>query len=183
MIGEEVGRQKSEVRRRGLAILFVSLALGAGCEREGGTPTAGAGQSNGVRMDENEYAKLRVQAIESYAGSPVTPVRSPEEFVGAWEVRHGGPAGSDEVQSHYDFSPDGSVRVGGETWAWRLNGDGTLSFIVTTPPDPTAPGLEEGAVTVDRFYPFKAKDGRLVLSNEDTSVVELLSRPAARPAT
>lgn len=131
-------------------------------------------------MNENAYAKLRVQAIQQYAGAPVTPVRSPDELLGAWEMRFGGPAGSDEVQWVYEFSRDGKVKVGDETWTWKLTKDGALSFIVTTPPDPAIPGLEEGASTEEMRYPFKVNDGWLVLSNEDTSVIELLSKAAAR---
>jgi hypothetical protein len=133
-------------------------------------------------MSENQYAKLRIEAIEQHAGSPVTPVRSPDELIGAWEMRFGGPSGSHEVQWVYEFSRDGKVKVGDETWTWKLNKDGTLSFFVTTPPT-TIPGLEDGASTEEMRYPFKAKDGRLVLSNEDTSVIELLSKAAARPGT
>lgn len=133
-------------------------------------------------MNEKEYAKLRAQAVEQYAGSTVSPVRSAGDFLGVWEMRFGGPVGSDKVQWVYEFSRNGKVKVCDETWTWKLNKDGTLSFFVTTPPDPTIPGLEEGTSTQEMRYPFKAKDGRLVLSNEDTSVIELLSK-AVRPGT
>ena len=169
--------------REVFAILLLSLAFAAGCDGEGPTATPGAGRSVGAQVNENEYAKLRVQAIEQYAGSPVTPIRSPDEFIGAWEMRFGGPVGSNEVQWVYDFSRDGKVKVGDETWTWKLNQDGRLSFGVTMPPDPTSPGLEQGASSEEMRYAFKTKDGRLVLSNEDTSVIELLSKLAVGPGT
>jgi hypothetical protein len=169
--------------REAVVILLLFLAFAAGCDRDAATQVPGGGQSKGAPMSESEYAKLRVQAIEQHAGSAVTPVRSPDDFIGAWEMRFGGPVGSDQVQWVYEFSRDGKVKVGYETWTWKLNNDGTLSFFVTTPPDPTIPGLEDGGSTEEMRYPFKAKDGRLVLSNEDTSVIELLSKAAARPGT
>jgi hypothetical protein len=164
-----------------LATFVLLLAFFAGCDRKEPTTTPSAGQSRGTQVDENEYAKLQAQAVEQYAGSPVSPVRSADDFLGAWEMRFGGPAGSNKVQWVYQFSRDGKVKVGDETWTWKLNKDGTLSFFLTTPPDPKTPGLEQGASTEEVRYPFKAKDGRLVLSNEDTSVIELLSKMAARP--
>jgi len=132
------------------------------------------------QMDEKQFAKLRVQAVEQHAGSPVTPVRSADEFIGTWQMRFGGPVAPNKVQLIYQFSRDGKVKAGDVTWRWKLNKNGTLSLFITTPPDPTIPGLEEGASTEELRYPFKTKDGRLVLSNEDTSVVELLSKATAK---
>jgi hypothetical protein len=134
-------------------------------------------------MDESEYARVRVEAVERCAGSPVSPVRSAGEFAGAWAMRFGGPAGSDDVQWVYTFSRDGTVTAGDETWRWKLNRNGTLSFFVTTPPDPTIPGLEDGASTEEVRHPFKAKDGRIALANDDASVIELLSRQRPGAAT
>lgn len=123
----------------------------------------------------NENDQLRAQTVEQYVGVPLSQVPSADDLLGTWEVRFTGPTGSDEVQWTYGFSPDGTVKVADETWTWKLNDDGTLIFLITTPPDPTIPGLEDGEVTEELYFPFKANDGRLVLANDDTSVVELLS--------
>lgn len=130
-------------------------------------------------MNDSEIAKLRLQAVEGYANSPVVPVESADEILGRWEMRFGGPIGSEAVQWVYEFGRDGTVKVNGETWTWKINKHGVLSLCVTTPPDPSTPGLEDGAVTEEVRYAFNAEDGRVVLCNEDTSFVEMLTRVPA----
>ena len=129
-------------------------------------------------MNETEYAKLRVQAIRQLAGSAISPLRSPDDLIGRWQT-HNARTG-ELVRWEYNFLREGVVRVGDEAQRWKLNKNGTLSLFFETPPDPTIVGLEEGAVTEERYLAFKTAHGRIVLSNEDTSVVELLSK-AGRP--
>lgn len=174
--------QMSVMRRESIAATFLVLASVLGCDRKDSGATRNGGQQAEVSVSDSGYAKARAEAVSKYAGSPVTPIRSADDFIGAWEMRFGGPVGSDKVEWVYEFSRDGNVTVGGrETWRWKLSADGTLSFFVTIPPDPKAPGLEDGASSEEVRHPFKAADGRIVLSNEDTSVIELLSKVTARP--
>jgi hypothetical protein len=127
-------------------------------------------------VNKYEYAKLRAQAVAHYAGGPVSPVRSAGDFPGTWKMRFGGPAGSNKVRAVYRFSDDGKLMVGDECGTWKLNKNGTLSLFVATPPDPQTPGLEQGASTEEVRYAYTTDDGRLVLSNEDTSAIELLTK-------
>ena len=162
--------------RTAVVIVVLVLVSGTGCDRQEPSTTQSPAPTPEADVNKNDYTTLRTKAVEQYAGSPITPIRSADEFVGAWEMRFGGPVGSDEIQWVYKFSRDGKVKVGDETWKWKLNQDGTLSLFVTVTPDPDTPGLENGATSEELRHPFKTKDGRIVLSNEDTSIIELLSQ-------
>jgi hypothetical protein len=129
-----------------------------------------------MSVDEAKYAEIRLMAIVQRTGSAVTPLTSPKDLLGAWEMRFAGPLGGPEVQRRYEFTSDGSANVGDEVWQWELRPDGMLSFHVPIAPVPGIPGLEEGTTSEEVRLAFKAADGRVVLSNEDTSVIQLLSR-------
>ena len=133
-------------------------------------------------MDEAKYAEMRLKAIAQRAGSTVTPLTLQKDLLGTWEMRFAGPVGGPEVQRRYEFTSDGSVNVGDEVWQWKLQPNSMLFFYVPIAPVPGIPGLEEGTTSEDVMLAFKAADGRVVLSNDDTSVIELLSK-AARPGT
>lgn len=121
----------------------------------------------------NDIAKLREQTIEQWVGTRITPVASPADLLGQWDMRFAGPTGSDRVQWSYVFEPDGSVAVANEQWRWKLNEDGTLSLIVSLPPGPATDVAEDSEELV---FPFQAADGRIILANDDTSVVEVLTK-------
>ena len=168
--------------RKVSVISMLLLVFAAGCGRKESTAARGgeeSGRSEG-HMDEKEYTKDRTRAAERSAGAALSPVGSAEELLGTWEMRLGGPMRSDKVQWVYEFARDGKVKADGETWTWRLNANGRLSLFVTMPADPTVPGPEEETASEERRYVFKAQDGRLVLCNEDASVIELLSKAAAQ---
>lgn len=108
----------------------------------------------------------------------MTPLTSPKALLGIWEMRFAGPVGGPEVQRRYEFTADGNVNVGDEVWHRKVQPDGMLSLYVPIAPVPCIPGLEEGTTSEEVMLAFKTADGRVVLSNEDTSVIELLSKAA-----
>lgn len=122
-----------------------------------------------------DYAELRRQALEQYAGTPINPITAPQTFHGVWDMRFGGPVGSDKVQWRYNFRSDGTANVNGEVWQWRLNEDGTLILVVPVKADPSTPGLEEDTAVEEVRLAFKTTDDRIIVSNDDTSVVEILT--------
>lgn len=123
----------------------------------------------------SDYAQLRQQALEQYAGTSIKPITDRAVFFGSWDMRFGGPVGSEKVQWQYDFRSDGTAVVGDETWQWQLNDDATLSLVVPVNADPNIPGLEDDTASEEIRLPFLAIDGRIILSNDDTSVVEILT--------
>jgi hypothetical protein len=131
-------------------------------------------------VDESKYAEMRLKAIAQRAGADVTPLTSPNDLFGTWQMRFAGPVGGPDVQRWYEFTSDGNVNVDDEHWEWKLEPSGVLSFYVPIAPVPGIPGLEEGTTSEEVMLAFKAADGRIVLSNDDTSLIELLSK-AARP--
>ena len=63
----------------------------------------------------NEAAK-REETIGQQVGAHLAPVTSPDDLIGDWEMRFGGPGGSDKVQWRYGFHTDGSVQISNEQW-------------------------------------------------------------------
>lgn len=123
----------------------------------------------------DDYAKQRHQVLEQHAGAALTPLRNASALVGRWEMRFGGPLGSDAVQWVYDFKRDGQLVIGDDSGGkWQLHNDGLLSLWFPYEADP-AFDLEAGLTEESRLA-FSTNDGRVVLSNDDTSVVELLIR-------
>lgn len=126
----------------------------------------------------DERTSQREQTIELQIGRKLQPLASPDELLGDWEMRFGGLLGSDAVQWTYRFRPDGIVQVDDQQWRWQFNSDGSLILLVSVPANPNLPGLENGATSEELRFPFRIHDGRIVLSNDDGSVIELLTRLA-----
>src|SRR5688572_6533952 len=109
-------------------------------------------------MDEKEYARLRLRALEEQVGSALKPVETAGEYIGRWEMRFGGLAvqaglvGS-EVQWIYDFAEDGTLLLGKEKGQWAFLRKGTESYLVITPPGAAGPLYKE------RKLAFKSEDG------------------------
>ncbi len=116
----------------------------------------------------NDTAKQHEQAVCQRIGGNLKPITSADELLGEWEMRFGGPGGSSKVQWHYRFQPDGSVQVSDEQWQWRFNPDGTISLA----------SQEEDDSEAEVMYPYQADDGRIVLANDDVSLIEVLTRVA-----
>ncbi len=120
----------------------------------------------------DDIVRQREQTIGKLTGTHLAPITSAADLLGDWEMRFGGPTGSDKVQWRYGFRADGSVAVGAEQWRWRLDDDGSL--ILSTPTDPAAAGSEDDSE--EPMFPFRADDGRVILSNEDNSLIEVLTK-------
>lgn len=129
-------------------------------------------------MNKAEYAETRLKAIAQRVRSAVTPLTSPRELLGVWEMRFAGPAGGPDARRQYEFTSDGNVKVGREVWQWKIRHRAMLSFFMPISPVPGIPGLEEGTIAEEAMLAFKDADGRVVLSNDDTSVIQVLSKIA-----
>lgn len=86
------------------------------------------------------------------------------------------PAEIQPPTSLYRFAADEYVLDDAGADRWSLSDKGELSLWFTVPPDPDIPGLENGAASEECYYAFHTDDGRVVLSNDDSSYVQLLSR-------
>jgi hypothetical protein len=91
-----------------------------------------------------DFDKTRIEQVERLIGSPVEPVTTADQLIGGWDMRFGGPVGSDKIRWSYEFKADGRVLVRTETWRWKFKGDGTLSFFVPIAPIPHIPGWRGG---------------------------------------
>lgn len=97
-------------------------------------------------------------------------------------MRFGGPAGSDTVHWLYDFEPEGQVRVEGkslapqEIWKWKLNAPGTLLFRKPIAPNPRFASLKHGTIEEEMYWVFTTMDARVVLTNFDSSLIQVLTR-------
>jgi len=131
-------------------------------------------------MNNKRNQELR-KVLEAYAGGALKAVAKAEEFTGRWEMRYSGPAAlagvvsADQVQWIYEFAADGTFSIGNEKYLWKLHKEDRESFLVFAP---SGPGAE---LYGERKIAFKMADGRLMLSNDDTSLVEILTKSTAKP--
>lgn len=132
--------------------------------------------------DDAEYVRMREQALNQMAPEPLTALTDASLLHGRWNSSTLGPLASDDVFMRYIFNPDGSMTVEvpsdspGASGRWELRGDGSILLSFDIPADPTIPGLEEDTIEEDLRLIYRCGDDRIVLSNADTSVVELLTR-------
>lgn len=113
------------------------------------------------------------------------PIASRNQMIGWWDssVNPSLEQQPPETDFVYHLRADGSCLVKTivgersfeEVGQWRLNDDGTFSFIFIDPPDPSVPGLENGGGEENRRFLLGLPDGRRVLWNGDGSHRELLS--------
>ena len=103
-----------------------------------------------------EYRDKVREGILKRVGMQGQPIGSRDELVGEWDVAADTSFGKMPPQPLfvYHLGTDGScfieTTVGGgthrDTGKWRLNDDGTFTVLTDCPPDPSVPGLEQGAV-------------------------------------
>lgn len=130
-------------------------------------------------MEEDQNAERRKKAIEKRIGSSLAMLTSNKDVFGRWvgsfDLAPPGPV------TRYDFTEDGSGTmstsgIGSESIRWELKEGGVLSIFITIPPVPHLPSLEEGTEAEESYFAFKTEDAKLVLSNDDTSLVQILHR-------
>ena len=142
-------------------------------------------------MDEpGEYRNRVREGVLKRVGVQGQPVTSRDELVGSWDVAADTSFGKlpPDPMFVYHLRDDGScvieTTVGGQrhrdTGKWRLNGDGTFTLLTDCPPDPSTPGLEQGAVDESRYFLLGLSDGRRVLWNGDGSLLLVLSGRRSR---
>lgn len=138
-------------------------------------------------MDEpGEYRARIRESVQQRIGNRGEPVKDRTELIGDWDVSYDRwfeklPT---KLAFIYHLHADGTLLI--ETLVddrrledfgqWRLNSDGTFSEVIECLPDPTIPGMENGAIDESRFHLLGLRDGRRVLWNGDGSLVLLLSR-------
>lgn len=119
----------------------------------------------------------RHKELENRIGAKLYKIVDSAMLIGSWrgsvvELS----AGIQPPSARYRFATDEYVLDDAEADRWSLSEKGELSLWFTVPPDPDIPGLEDGAASEECYYAFHTDDGRVVLSNDDTSYVQLLSR-------
>ncbi|MEM7808743.1 MAG: hypothetical protein AAF561_11590 [Planctomycetota bacterium] len=123
-------------------------------------------------MDQHELIR---QNLEQQLAIELSTLGDPTKLRGRWQIRFGGPVGSDEVQWHYCFEPDGTLTMDdGAVGSWVLEDSGHLLIGLPYEADPTL-DLEAG-VSEEGRHAFVSTNGRIVLSNDDTSIIEILQR-------
>lgn len=138
-----------------------------------------------------EYRNQVRQGVMKRVGMQGQPVASRDELVGSWDVAADTSFGKlpPEPICVYHLRADGSCLIdtntaGGGTHRdagkWRLNDDGTFTLLTDCPPDPSTPGLEQGAVDESRYFLLGLPDGRRVLWNGDGSMLLVLSARRVR---
>ncbi|MDP9172541.1 MAG: hypothetical protein M3O30_01575 [Planctomycetota bacterium] len=138
-------------------------------------------------MDHVAYANLRLAEIAAAVGADIIPLTSGDALRGRWEMRFGGPMGSNRVVRAYEFVDSERVKVGQEDWQWKLipgcrvcgwKGCSlpSISFIVPIAPIPSIPGLELGTFQEECLHIWKTADGGVVLANADASLIEILRK-------
>jgi hypothetical protein len=142
-------------------------------------------------MDEVGAYRERVrEGVMKRVGMQGQPVASRDALVGSWDVAAATSLGKapPEPRFVYHLGADGGcvieTTVGGrthrDTGKWRLNGDGTFTLLIDCPPDPSTPGLEQGAVDESRYFLLGLPDGRRVLWNGDGSLLLVLTARRSR---
>jgi hypothetical protein len=137
-------------------------------------------------MDEAGAYRDKVrEGVVKRVGMQGQPITGRDELVGSWDVALDTSFGKEppEPRFVYHLRVDGSCvfetavvgRTHRDTGKWRLNGDGTLSLLIDCPPDPSTPGLEQGAVDESRYFVLGLPDGRRVLWNGDGSLLFVLA--------
>jgi hypothetical protein len=132
-----------------------------------------------------DYRQRVREGVEKRIGMQGQPITSADELVGSWDVAADTSMGKlpPEPMFVYHLRREGScvmeMTAGGrthrDTGNWRLNGDGTFTLLTDCPPDPSTPGLEDGAVDEARYFLLGLPDGRRVLWNGDGSSLLVLS--------
>jgi hypothetical protein len=113
--------------------------------------------------------------LERVLNLSLTPIEDLKVLTGRWEMRYGGPVGNDELQYVYKFRPEGKLSIGDDDrGTWRLIDRATLIVGFPHEADP-AFDLEAG-ITEELRYAFASGEGRALLCNEDTSLVEHLTQ-------
>jgi Tfp pilus tip-associated adhesin PilY1 len=121
--------------------------------------------------------KERHKELEKRIGTTLYKIVDSAMLIGSWRGSFVELSGaSQSPTSRYRFATDEYVLDDAEADRWSLSEKGELSLWFTVPPDPEIPGLEDGAASEECYYAFHTDDGRVVLSNDDTSYVQLLSR-------
>lgn len=137
-----------------------------------------------------EYRQRVRSNVFDRVGVRGEPVASADQFVGSWRVHFVGMRGETSGQSSvYRLSTGGRAVVESagqppaENDRWRLNADGSVSWLVWCAAMPEY-GLPEPTYQEQRMHAAALSDGRLVLWNGDGSLVKLLSplQPGGHPA-
>jgi hypothetical protein len=109
----------------------------------------------------NDRAKHHGQikkVAEQRLGVGLTRIKFEHSLAGHWRS-------DSEV---YEFSPDRTCRIDGQDGEWAIRDDGDMMYALPSFQDPNA--------WVERMHPFQADDGRVVLLNDDASVIRVLER-------
>ncbi|MHC4214140.1 MAG: hypothetical protein ACYSWP_12275 [Planctomycetota bacterium] len=162
-----------------MALVFTVVLLITGCKESKEDQEQGAKSM----IDESEYAFQRKEVLESIAGGPLCIVDVKAVLEGRWDVYFRNPISPDIVSFIYTINADGALTITHveldappEEGTWKLNNDGTLSIFLKIPPDPTTPTLEKGTIAEECYLLFSLDKNCLILSNYDTSVVQVLRR-------
>jgi hypothetical protein len=132
-----------------------------------------------------EYRARVREGVLRRVGMEGQPLTSRDQLVGSWDVAADTSMGKlpPEPMAVYHLRPNGSCliettirgRTHRDSGKWRLNGDGTFTLLMDCAPDPSTPGLEQGAVDASRYFILGLPDGRHVLWNGDGSLLLVLS--------
>jgi len=127
-----------------------------------------------------EYRQQVRAAVFGRVGAQGSPVASREKLVGDWLASFVGFQGQPKHAFAYRLTSDGRavIEMTGEPASteneWRLNEDGSFSLLVWIAAMPEY-GLPDPSHEEQRMHLAALPDGRFVLWNGDSSLVQLLS--------
>jgi hypothetical protein len=138
-----------------------------------------------IKDEPGEYRARVRESIQERIGMRGEPIKDRNDLVGDWDVAYDRwfEKLPPKLVFVYHMQADGTLsietlldgrRLQDSGW-WKLNSDGTFTKLISCPPDPSIPGLENGAIDDSRYHLLGLADGRRVIWNGDGSLVLILS--------